>query len=124
MDHDHGNDRTPATRCAIGIKPVAVSLSNAPPTATPSSVMSRLWRRGAARDDRDLPAVMMKLPSVQHLIFRAQDPKAPAYRFQRSMGTCLERDNCQGSGVQATCELEHHLAADDRVHAHVIHRSI
>ena len=29
MDHDHGNDRTPATRCAIGIKPVAVSLSNA-----------------------------------------------------------------------------------------------
>jgi len=23
MDHDHGNDRTPATRCAIGIKPVA-----------------------------------------------------------------------------------------------------
>jgi hypothetical protein len=29
MDHDHGNDRTPATKCAIGIKPVAVSLSNA-----------------------------------------------------------------------------------------------
>jgi hypothetical protein len=27
MDHDHGNDRTPATRCAIGIKPVAVPLS-------------------------------------------------------------------------------------------------
>ena len=25
MDHDHGNDRTPATRLAIGIKPVAVS---------------------------------------------------------------------------------------------------
>ena len=24
MDHDHGNDRTAATRCAIGIKPVAV----------------------------------------------------------------------------------------------------
>ena len=45
MDHDRGNDRTPATRCAIGIKPVAVSLSNAPPTATPSSVMSPipLW---------------------------------------------------------------------------------
>jgi len=39
MDHDHGNDRTPATRCAIGIKPVAVSPANAPPTATPSSVM-------------------------------------------------------------------------------------
>ena len=35
MNHEHGNDRTPATRCAIGIKPVAVSLSN----ATPSSVM-------------------------------------------------------------------------------------
>src|SRR5580692_5603614 len=30
MDHDHRNDRTPATRRAIGIKPVAVSLSNAP----------------------------------------------------------------------------------------------
>src|SRR5579863_2374171 len=42
MDHDHGNDRTPATRCAIGIKPVAVSLSNAPPIATPSSVMGRI----------------------------------------------------------------------------------
>jgi hypothetical protein len=28
--------------CAIGIMPVAVSLSNAPPTATPSSVMGRL----------------------------------------------------------------------------------
>jgi hypothetical protein len=41
MDHDHGNDRTPATRCAIGIKPAAASLSNAPPTATPSSVMGR-----------------------------------------------------------------------------------
>jgi hypothetical protein len=40
MHHDHGNDRTPATRSAIGIKPVAVSLSNAPPTATPSSVMA------------------------------------------------------------------------------------
>jgi hypothetical protein len=46
MDHDHGNDRTPATRCAIGIKPVAVSLSNAPPTATPSSVMGRVSSRG------------------------------------------------------------------------------
>ena len=29
MDHDHWNDRTPATRRATGIKPVAVSLSNA-----------------------------------------------------------------------------------------------
>ena len=41
VDHDPRNDRTPATRCAIGIKPVAVSLSNAPPTATPSSVIGR-----------------------------------------------------------------------------------
>jgi len=40
MDHDRRNARTPATRCATGITPVAVSLSNAPPTATPSSVMS------------------------------------------------------------------------------------
>jgi hypothetical protein len=60
MDHDHGNDRTPATRCAIGIKPVAVSLSNAPPTATPSSVMGRFHlldthaprRRGATEPER------------------------------------------------------------------------
>jgi hypothetical protein len=42
MDHEHGNARTPATRCAIGIKPVAVWLSNAPTTATPSSVMGRI----------------------------------------------------------------------------------
>jgi hypothetical protein len=41
MDHDHWNDRTPATRCATAIKPVAVSLANAPPTATRSSVMGR-----------------------------------------------------------------------------------
>jgi hypothetical protein len=40
MDHDRRNANTPATRCATGIMPVAVSLSNAPPTATPSSVMS------------------------------------------------------------------------------------
>jgi transposase len=35
MDHDHWNASTPATRCAAGIMPVAVSL----PNATPSSVM-------------------------------------------------------------------------------------
>src|ERR1700694_2456540 len=46
MDHDHGNDRTPATRCARH-QPVAVSLSNAPPTATSSSVMGRLCRQDA-----------------------------------------------------------------------------
>jgi hypothetical protein len=39
MDHDRQDVSTPATRCAAGIMPVAVSLSNAPPTATPSSVM-------------------------------------------------------------------------------------
>jgi hypothetical protein len=39
MDHDRQDVSTPATRCAAGITPVAVSLSNAPPTATPSSVM-------------------------------------------------------------------------------------
>jgi hypothetical protein len=39
IDHDHWNASTPATRCAIGVMPVAVSLPNAPPTATPSSVM-------------------------------------------------------------------------------------
>src|SRR5260370_30617211 len=37
MDHDRRNASTPATRCAAGIRPVAVSL----PNATPSSVMSR-----------------------------------------------------------------------------------
>ena len=41
MDHDRLDVSTPATRCAAGIMPVAVSLSNAPPTATPSSVMGR-----------------------------------------------------------------------------------
>jgi len=40
MDHDCWNDGTPATRCATDIVPVAASLSNAPPTATPSSAMS------------------------------------------------------------------------------------
>jgi len=39
MDHDRQDVSTPAARCAAGIMPVAVSLSNAPPTATPSSVM-------------------------------------------------------------------------------------
>jgi hypothetical protein len=39
MDHDREDVSTPATRCAAGIMPVAVSLSNAPPTATPSSAM-------------------------------------------------------------------------------------
>src|SRR5215472_2845622 len=39
MDHDRRNASAPETRCAIGIKPAAVSLPNAPPTATPSSVM-------------------------------------------------------------------------------------
>jgi len=32
MDHDHGNDRTPATRLAIGITPVAVSHTLIPET--------------------------------------------------------------------------------------------
>jgi hypothetical protein len=43
MDHDPQNDPTPATRCAIDIMPVAVSLSNAPSTAAPSSVMDHKW---------------------------------------------------------------------------------
>jgi hypothetical protein len=37
MDHDRQDVSTPATRCAAGIMPVAVSLAN----ATPSSVMGR-----------------------------------------------------------------------------------
>jgi hypothetical protein len=39
MDHGRQHPGTPATRCATSFIPVAVSLSNAPPTATPSSVM-------------------------------------------------------------------------------------
>jgi hypothetical protein len=35
MDHDHHDVSTPATRCAAGIMPVAVSLSKAPLTAPP-----------------------------------------------------------------------------------------
>ncbi len=42
-DHDRRHASTPATRYATGIMPVAVPLANAPPTATPSSVMSRSW---------------------------------------------------------------------------------
>src|SRR3954453_8631879 len=37
MNHDRRDDRTPATRCATGIMPVAASPSNAPPTPTPSA---------------------------------------------------------------------------------------
>ena len=39
MDHGRQHPGTPATRCATSFIPVAVSLLNAPPTATPSSVM-------------------------------------------------------------------------------------
>ena len=42
MDHDRQDASTLATRCAFGIMPVAMSLSNAPPTARPSSVMGRV----------------------------------------------------------------------------------
>jgi hypothetical protein len=45
MDHDRRDASTPATRCTTGIMPVAASLSNAPTTATPSSVMSPQTRR-------------------------------------------------------------------------------
>ena len=46
MDHDRQDVSTPAPRCPAGIMPVAVSLSNAPPTATPSSVMGQQTGRG------------------------------------------------------------------------------
>jgi len=49
MDHDRQDVSTPATRCAAGIMPVAVSLSNAPPTATPSSVMGSFHRQQLER---------------------------------------------------------------------------
>ncbi len=49
IDHDHWNASTPATRCAIGVMPVAVSLPNAPPTATPSSVMGRRSSNSSTR---------------------------------------------------------------------------
>ncbi len=75
IDHDHWNASTPATRCAIGVMPVAVSLPNAPPTATPSSVMGPITCRcgaGAAqplihadtRTDRAArPAALRRSPS-------------------------------------------------------------
>ena len=62
-----GNDRTPATRCAIGIKPVAVSLSNAPPTATPSSVMGPITspRIGHLLDARSSPRMPTRVRIVR-----------------------------------------------------------
>ena len=48
MDHDRRNSSSPATRWATGFMQVAVSLSNAPPNATPSSVMSPLLHPSAA----------------------------------------------------------------------------
>jgi hypothetical protein len=52
MDHDRRNDRTPATRCATGIMPVAVSLSKRAADPYTSSVMSHLTliRRPRVRD--------------------------------------------------------------------------
>ena len=64
MDHEDGNDRTPATRCAIGIRPAAVSLSN----ATPSSVMGRHSPRSAAPARRPHPRHRPRWPP---------DPRAP-----------------------------------------------
>jgi hypothetical protein len=65
MDHDHWNDRTPATRSATGVKPIAVSLSNAPPTATPSSVMGRL--RPQARKGGTVSATVLHMSEVREL---------------------------------------------------------
>ena len=61
MDHDRQDASTPATRCAIGIMPVAVSLSNAPPTATPSSVMGQFGRgerKQATLRHLNVPAIL------------------------------------------------------------------
>ena len=65
MDHDRRDASTPATRCATGIMPVAVSLSN-PPTATPSSVMSRinLGRMAVLRSGRDAVSGLRSEPSL------------------------------------------------------------
>jgi len=53
MDHDHGNDRTPATRLAIGITPVAVSHTLIPETGP---VTERLRAR-EIDDDKGLRLV-------------------------------------------------------------------
>jgi hypothetical protein len=58
MDHDHGNDRTPATRCAIGIKPVAVSLSN---VRSPC----RKYKKPQVRDEE---SALKQLPSHDHAL--------------------------------------------------------
>src|SRR3954452_17873031 len=61
MDHAHRNASTPATRWAPGMMPVAVSLSSSPPTAAPSSVMSRFGEAdgtgAAAPNERRLTCV-------------------------------------------------------------------
>ena len=54
--------------CAFGIMPTAVSLSNAPPTATPSSVMGRQSRRSplprTIHDPREVPIPRSELRVV------------------------------------------------------------
>ena len=57
MDHDRQDASTPATRCAAGIMPVAVSLSNAPPTATPSSVMFFTVARRSSQSHADAAGI-------------------------------------------------------------------
>src|SRR3954462_14181708 len=56
MDHDRRNDRTPATRRATGIMPVAVSQSNAPPTPTPITATDEDHDDHEGTDRADDPA--------------------------------------------------------------------
>ena len=53
IDPDRREGSRPATRCAIGIAPVAVSLSNAPPTATPANAKSRITAGVQPRSERE-----------------------------------------------------------------------
>jgi len=64
MDHDRQDVSTPATRCAAGIMPVAVSLSNAPPTATPSSVMGPITATNVD-DFTTFGAVLEDVPPIR-----------------------------------------------------------
>jgi hypothetical protein len=117
MDHDHWNASTPATRCAAGIMPVAVSLPNAPPTATPSSVMGRqgppLRSRPLQRPWRPPSAVTgyKILRTARDVVVDAGNtnaphpPSSPAKPRQTSHGTAT----CPGS---LTRKQPHRLVGD------------
>src|SRR5687767_1767079 len=62
MDRDRRDVRTPATRCATGFRPVALSQSNAQPTLTPLRGATGLARTEQMRDLRGLAGEGLGLP--------------------------------------------------------------